>query len=326
MRSSYFDFIKGLAIIGVIAIHTVLLNYNAYSLSGMWVIFLRNTIGCCVPIFVAASGYFLINKCPSTFEDYKRFIKKRFSTIYLPMLVWAIPWVLLSIVRNHSICGISYAFVMYFVGGLSIFYFITLMCQLYLLLPVIKNIKWGGVIALISLSVGMSFFWKIGQWDVPMVVYCSFPTYIGYFALGACMRMTNTRIHIKLMIIITVITAILSVLETYYWVNINFSNSGTLGHKPSVALYSVCIILLLFSSNVKEAYKGSIYTKYIEKCGINSFSMYLTHCLFIPLLGAVCQIPSWLFRWFIVLLLDVLFVHCIKYVIPIRWHKYLGIR
>ena len=140
------------------------------------------------------------------------------------------------------------------------------------------------------------------------------------------MRKTQMGINIKKVSVITLLALILTVVETYYWAHINSSNSGTLGHKPSVAIYSFCIILLLFSSNVVEAYHGNKYTRYIEKCGVNSFSVYLTHCLFILILGAVCHIQSWTVRWIAVLMSDLLFVCCVKYAIPSKWHKYIGIR
>ena len=58
----YFDFIKGLAIMGVIAIHTCKLNFDPISVMGVLIVVIRNFLGCCVPLFVAASGYFLLKK------------------------------------------------------------------------------------------------------------------------------------------------------------------------------------------------------------------------------------------------------------------------
>lgn len=35
IRNSYYDFLKGLAIMGVVAIHTIIFNFEPYSLTGV---------------------------------------------------------------------------------------------------------------------------------------------------------------------------------------------------------------------------------------------------------------------------------------------------
>jgi surface polysaccharide O-acyltransferase-like enzyme len=63
-RIEYFDFLRGIAIIFVVAIHSFTpfsiseSNTLNYHLAIIW----RQIIGCAVPIFLAISGYFMSNK------------------------------------------------------------------------------------------------------------------------------------------------------------------------------------------------------------------------------------------------------------------------
>ena len=76
--------------------------------------------------------------------SYIQFLGKQIPRVYLPMLFWSIPWVLLSIkAGNNPWMTILKAFA----GEMSIFYFIILIMQYYILTPVIQkaNIRIGGV-------------------------------------------------------------------------------------------------------------------------------------------------------------------------------------
>lgn len=152
-RDTYYDFLKGLAIMGVIAIHTLIFRYDPYSIAGLMLAIFRNILGCCVPFFVAVSGYFLANKVIKTKDEYRSFIKSRIRTVYIPMLIWAFPWLCLNIISSNSLFKLGYSLILYFAGGLSILYFITLIIELYLLLPVIQKAKRGWVIKLSIISI-----------------------------------------------------------------------------------------------------------------------------------------------------------------------------
>ncbi len=77
-RIEYFDFLRGIAIVFVVAIHSftpfLLSESNTvnYHLGIIW----RQIIGCAVPIFLAISGYFMSNKNINTHSKYGSFIKK----------------------------------------------------------------------------------------------------------------------------------------------------------------------------------------------------------------------------------------------------------
>ena len=106
-------------------------------------LFLRQFINCAVPIFLAISGYFIGRKSFEEKGSYIQFLGKQIPRVYLPMLFWSIPWGLLSIkAGNNPWLTVLKAFA----GEMSIFYFIILIMQYYILTPIIQkvNIRIGG--------------------------------------------------------------------------------------------------------------------------------------------------------------------------------------
>lgn len=259
-RNTYYDFLKGIAIMGVVAIHTMVLKYEPYTIGGVILAVFRNLLGCCVPFFVAVSGYFLANKKLGTKNEYIGFLKNRLKTVYIPMLIWGLPWLGLSLLSSQTLFGAGYVMFMYFIDGLSIFYFITLILELYITLPVIQKNKVRGVIILSIISLLVTLGWSIIKYSngivIPLVAYCSFPTYIGFFALGSYIGKNKIYPNLYLSIFIMIIGLIITVLESYFWLEYN-PKSNWLGLKASVQFLSFGVILLLFTKRFSSYYKSN---------------------------------------------------------------------
>lgn len=136
-RDIYYDFIKGIAIVFVIGIHT-------YSYSGIGFEILRQVVNCAVPLFLAVSGYFIGKKR----KGYCTFLTKQIKRVYIPMLIFSIPWATIAILGGSNPMK---TILFTFCCGMSIFYFIALIIQLYILTPVIAKVasyRWGGNFAL----------------------------------------------------------------------------------------------------------------------------------------------------------------------------------
>ena len=121
----------------VIWIHTYtdgLMHFN---------LFLRQFLNCAVPIFLAISGYFIGHKSFAEQGSYVKFLKKQVPRVYMPMLLWSIPWMLLAIRGGESPMVSVFRT---FMGDMSIFYFIILIIQYYALTPLIQktNLKFEG--------------------------------------------------------------------------------------------------------------------------------------------------------------------------------------
>lgn len=290
----------------------------------------RNLLGCCVPFFVAVSGYFLCNKEISTRFAYSNFIKTRLLTVYRPMLIWGLPWLLLGLLSVKKLTSFCYVMGMYFLGGLSILYFIMLIIELYLLLPLIQKINKAGVFLLSIASILVTFGWSLVTYalniHLPLIVYCSFPTYIGFFALGCYLGKKQTSVKVRYSISIIILGLVLAVVESYYWLNYNPANNW-LGLKPSVQLLAFGVILLLFSRKLSDTYKSTKVKQIVEWFGVQSMSIYMSHMLVKFALNIVGFTPSlWVTNWIVVFALDIIFILILIKFLPRKILPYLGIR
>lgn len=329
-RNTYLDLMKGISIIGVVAIHTFVLNADPYSVEGILFIIVRNIMGCCVPFFIAVSGFFLCKKQVDSKESFKSFITRRLIVVYIPMLLWGMPWLLLQLRSTHSLLGVCYTGIMYLIGGLSIFYFISLILECYMLLPVIQNVKRRGVIILLALSIIVSFFWTFvnNTMDVyiPLIFYCSFPTYIGYFALGIYIGKTKRIPNLYLITILSLAGLIFAVSESYYWYEYNPSCKWY-GLKPSVSLLSIGVILLIFYLKTKFNFRKSFLTNCIEWIGNQTLPIYLSHMLVILAFERIGLVTdSWIKTCFVVFISDVFLIYILNLVMPKKLLPYFGIR
>lgn len=136
-RNEYFDFLRGLAIFMVVAIHTYDINADG--------IVIRQILNSAVPIFIAISGYFLSQKVMETKGEYIRFLRKQLPKVYYPVLLWSLPLLAISIIQGKSILA---SVILFFVCGMSIYYFVAFIMQCYVVLPLVKKLvyrtKWGG--------------------------------------------------------------------------------------------------------------------------------------------------------------------------------------
>lgn len=329
-RDTYYDFLKGLAIMGVVAIHTMILKYEPYTIGGVILAIYRNLLDCCVPFFVSISGYFLASKKLNTKNEYIGFIRNRLKTIYIPMLVWALPWLVLSLLSSQTFLEVVAVTFKYFIGGLSIFYFIALILELYIQLPVIQRIKRGGVIILFIISLIVTLGWSIIKYrygiKVPLVVYASFPTHICFFALGCYIG--KNKIHPNLCLSLFIMTSglILAILESYYWLEFNSKNNW-LGLKASVQFLSFGVILLLFTKKLSSNYRSNKITRIIEKFGTQSMPIYMSHMLVLFALNIIGYTSHfWIIKWGAVFLLDVIFIFSLKKILSKNFLSYIGIR
>lgn len=86
----YFDFLRGVAILMVVGIHTFPEcswdESNDYLL-----IILRLLLNCAVPIFLALSAFFLAKKSFHGKDDIHSFWKRQIPKVYIPCLIWSLP-------------------------------------------------------------------------------------------------------------------------------------------------------------------------------------------------------------------------------------------
>ena len=76
-RNPYFDFLRGLAIIMVVGIHTFRPHdLTLTSFVDVCNVLLRLILNCAVPLFLAISGFFIGNRNISFGKEYLKFLKR----------------------------------------------------------------------------------------------------------------------------------------------------------------------------------------------------------------------------------------------------------
>lgn len=146
-RNRYFEALRGIAIIMVVAIHT----YNKDSTSSFELL-ARQVCNCAVPLFFAMSGYFLYNKSLADKEKLMSFWKHQIPKVYIPVLVWSFPWFLIGILHGNivkpSLILLS--------CGYKVYYFVAVIIQFYLLLPLLQRYKTGSFVGGVFLTASAS--------------------------------------------------------------------------------------------------------------------------------------------------------------------------
>ncbi len=321
-RNLYFDALRGIAIMMVVAIHTFYACEFDSWLS-ICAISMREIFNMAVPMFLAISGFFIGRR---DFEDKRQvfaFWKKQIPKVYIPVLFWSIPYFFLSILEGQSILE---NVLLFFFCGYSIYYFIALIVQCYLLLPVIqkKMLKpaTGGVILCISIICVIVISYT-SVTKLPLIVYAG-PAIVWliFFWLGVYISRSSRNYNMGWLLIGVIISFVLMVIETKFR---HEATGGGYGIKPSSFVFSFLMILLLFSKQIEMQYKsGNFINKILIVMGNYSFSIYLIHCFVIILAFHFVSVPVWIVRWVIVVVITMLIIYLARKVLPKKYLKIIG--
>lgn len=290
-RIEYFDILRGIAVLCVIAIHcygckAIGSNTLTYHLAIIW----RQFIGFPVPLFITLSGFFLARKDVSNCPKYLSFLGKQVPRVYIPMLIWASPHLLLAVYKGKSV-GMS--LFLYVVGGYSVYYFIVLIIQYYLLLPIIQKyssrIQTLIVAATISAVCMLILFYltDMRHLSIRLIAYAGFfPVWIVFFVLGVFLgKKRRLSFSVPILVTATIIGLLLSIGETYLRIYL-IRSPNPLGIKLSTFVYSFAIILLLFALRRETGRRGVVW-RFMVYMGRISFGVFLTHMFFIQLVTRV---------------------------------------
>ncbi len=299
VRDTSFDALRGVAIIAVVAIHSI--GYSLMNLKiepDFWsydlVIICRQLLNFAVPLFIFISGYWTPMSISSS-NEYRTFLKKRVPRVLIPYVFWS-----LIIISIFSFTGSEINFREILItlltgGAIGPYYFVILIIQLYLLTPLIQitDSKFYGVISiflinlfsLLSLYV-LRLYMHI---DIPLQNYAlPFYSWIIFYDLGLLMHKRDGKIFDKVdsyVIIAGVIAGfIFSIFEAKVLMlkynNLEFAVSAL---KFSSFLYSISIIFAFIY--LRDIIKK--WPQFLVRLGDVSFGIYLIHA---PLIYVVARI------------------------------------
>ena len=321
-RNLYFDTLRGIAILMVVAIHTfIACEFDNFQ--SICAISMREIFNVAVPLFLAISGFFIgLKKFESNYQIIT-FWKKQIPKVYIPTLFWSIPYLTLALYHQQSLLKNILVFLL---CGYSIYYFIALIIQCYLLLPFIQkkmlNYEMGGVILGLSLiCVAVISYTSITRF--PLIVFAGpVIVWLIFFWIGVFLSRRERDYKIGKIFIGVLLSFVLMLIETKYR---HEATGGGYGIKPSSFIFSFLMILLLFSKRIEHKYvKDKVINKALIVVGDYSFSIYLIHCFVITIVFHFVTISNWIVRWTIVVAITMLFICLVRKVLPNKCLKIIG--
>ena len=178
-RNLYFDTLRGIAILMVIAIHTFY-ACEFDSIMNICVIAIREVFNSAVPFFLAISGFFIGKKNYEDKEQIFSLWNKQILKVYIPAMVWSVPYFVLAIYRGQSILQ---NILLFLFCGYSIYYFIALIIQCYLLLPVVQR-------KMLNILSGVAIFLYINDMCFSDFIYWNCEIPVNCFC-RSCYRLAN---------------------------------------------------------------------------------------------------------------------------------------
>ena len=321
-RNLYFDTLRGIAILMVVAIHTfIACEFDNFQ--SICAISMREIFNVAVPLFLAISGFFIGRKKFESNYQIITFWKKQIPKVYIPTLFWSIPYLTLALYHQQSLLKNILVFLL---CGYSIYYFIALIIQCYLLLPFIQkkmlNYAMGGVILSLSLiCVAVISYTSITRF--PLIVFAGpVIVWLIFFWIGVFLSRRERDYKIGKIFIGVLLSFVLMLIETKYR---HEATGGGYGIKPSSFIFSFLMILLLFSKRIEHKYvKDKVINKALIVVGDYSFSIYLIHCFVITIVFHFVTISNWIVRWTIVVAITMLFICLVRKVLPNKCLKIIG--
>ncbi len=265
-----------------------------------------------VPAFIFLSGLKSgLNAEEFTIKSYGTFVVKKFRKIYLPYLVWVVLYYLWFISQGYFPFSQS-ELIKYILNGTlaAHFYFVIIIMQFYILLPVIQKLvkKLSPAVVLI-ISLAISYFSEkylsTVIYDITNInfIYTDrlFSTYLVYYVLGlVCAENYDKVLNAgknKWLVISSLVLGILFCIsyETPYY-------------QASKFLFCLSIIpcLLAFSRKISTA--DFFKTKLFKNINSSTFNIYLSHLLIMQIIDT--YVISWISERLLV-------AFCIRFVLLI---------
>lgn len=321
-RDPYFDILKAIAIILVVGCHTYHNKTVDLTIINISQIIVRSICNCAVPIFLSISGYLVVQSVEryyttNNFEFYQ-YLKTKTQRVYIPCLIYSVGWFILDLPNMNSFTDFLKRIIIFFLCGYSIYYFVIVIMQCYILSPVlIKNPRFSliasGVLSMATITL-TSYIIYIRKIDLPLIVYAG-PSYlwIFFFMLGIFFRKFG---YLKSSIrggVIALVGLGLQIVEVYYIHE--YTGSSVVGIKPSSFIFSIGIIMLLFSNRIRSVLLNALNYKFIKWLGINSFTVYLLHMYPLLIINYYYNTEIWSIEWILCLSITVGIVHIFDFAI-----------
>lgn len=291
------DHLRGFATLAVIILHIsaapVLYPYAEITSANWWTGNIYDgAVRFCVPVFLMLSGALILPKIYTL----QTFLKKRFSRIMLPFLFWSLLYIAYDIYlkwENNEYLNATeistFTFRQLKSGASSHLWYIYMLIGIYLVFPVIskwiahsthKEIWYYIIVWIFGILCGLSLLHEI-KTNISLVYFSGF---LGYPILGYLLASFKPSKKIKqYALLIFVVGTLITIFGTYFQTEQDkqFYDGLYSYLSPNVILASSGIFLLFRHSHFQNPAlirAAKVISKY-------SYGIYLSHVLFISLLG-----------------------------------------
>jgi surface polysaccharide O-acyltransferase-like enzyme len=306
MRSNYWDGWKGVAIIAVVAIHASgeSSKFPAESLNWYFGLVFRQFINFAVPLFLALAGFFAVH---SSTDFGLHYYRNRLKRVLPPYLFWTVVFVLLKR-PSHFFSPGALSKDIFLGTGIGIGYFVVVLVQFILITPIILKVKkdWQHILTMAAISAGSMFITYEVRTNQAESTLAQFPMYalpffvwypfyhLGIYAAQRKSADNDTLSHRSwTMFSLFLLFTIAAVIEGVYLAHQGFFSFGTSQIKASSFLASIS--LFMFSMSYFKKDRVNTKNTLISWLGRHSYPIYLTHLLFMPLIGSILKTISFVY-------------------------------
>lgn len=298
-RIYYLDVLRVLAIIAVVAIHSIGLTHGDTSDMHAW--WVGHTIVTfsyfCVPILVMISGAMLLS--PGKQMPLPKFYRKRLPKIVIPLAAWSFLYYLRDIlVYDYNFWFPTYVKRMATVSLEGHLWFLYMIVGLYLMTPFIRamlsedernnNLRMATSFLVVFAVYNAVLFFLEVFYQLPPFAFLSeavFSLYIFYFVLGHVLHRVEIPRALGLMLSPAVffIAAIITFYGHYrYAVVLNSQRPFFFGHgTPFIMLMGVSMFIFFKSLRYKDGW----FMRLVIQLSTVSYGIYLCHVLVLNVLS-----------------------------------------
>lgn len=298
------------------------------------IVFVRNLMNVAVPIFFAVSGYLLATKQMEN-GGYVLFLKKQIPRVYIPVLFCSIFFLLVDLSHGFSVNFL----VKFFCCGYSVYYFIAVIIQCYVLLWFLK--KNVSILLLVILTILGFVWWCMVHYlfgvymekNIPLVLYAGNFIPWGIFFVEGLYIGLKKNVKIPFVILVVVgLSILLSIVESFFIMQKTLSLQG-LGQKSSIFCFNVLFCAIALHEKVKNFFSHfERYKLYQILCSIGrySFGIYLVHFFIlskIVLLEDFISLPfiKWIVDSVVTFVLSLVLLLCLRKSAPKVTRILLGV-
>lgn len=287
-RDAYWDGVRGIAISCVVLMHCSSPSWRQSStpLDRLYCgidFLLYQAAACAVPLFIFMSGYWLQRSDVSTLPAYGGFLRHRLSRVLMPYFAWSSIYILIAASTRGFPSIRALAEMLVFGKAAGQLYFVPLICQFYLLLPLFKKAgKAPAVtIAMLTLTVaciGLNCWLRVVSGSDLFLPALLFVFWIPYFVSGFHTDVLRARLTRSVLWLPPLALAFVAL--EYAWLSRFVPPERIVAStcRFGTMFYSLAVTLVFIWLGGRTRLPSAF-----SALGRYSFSIYLSHMLVVPL-------------------------------------------